>query len=356
MTPMAHSEDPATVFVVEDDADAARFACRALENSGYATSLFSDPDAALAALDRSRCSLLLSDVRLPGMTGLELLSQARQLHPSLPIVLMTAFATLNDTIVALRNGADDYLLKPLTVDVLVSTVNAALDSRRGAQHRVLAIGAHPDDVEIGVGATLVGHVERGDDVTILTLTRGESGGLAVERETEAHRAAKILGAKLILGGLPDTRVPMNGPTVALIEEAVQRIAPTIVYTHSSHDVHQDHRSAHQASLVACRSVPQLYSYQSPSATVDFAPRRFVPVDQAIDRKLAAIAAYRTQVTKCSYLAEDFLLATTRYWGRFIQAEHAEPLEIVRELAQTVPDYRPVRPSISPKEIDQHVPS
>ena len=129
MTPMAHSEDQATVFVVEDDADAARFACRALENSGYATSLFSDPDAALAALDRSRCSLLLSDVRLPGMTGLELLSQARQLHPSLPIVLMTAYYYDKDHVLkrSAANGLKDVVFKkPIKPARLIELIDARI--------------------------------------------------------------------------------------------------------------------------------------------------------------------------------------------------------------------------------------
>lgn len=333
MSMVSGHTDPPTVFVVEDDPDAARFVCRALERRGYGVRLFCHPELALAAMKGPVCSLLLSDVRLPGLTGLELLVQARKVSPQLPIVLMTAFATLDDTIVALRNGADDYLLKPLAVDSLCETIEKVLKGRRSRRRRVLAIGAHPDDVEIGVGATLVDHVERGDEVTILTLTHGESGGPASDRAAEARSAAELVRAHLILGTLRDTSIPPNGLTVDLIEEVVKSVKPTVVYTHSLSDVHQDHRAAHQASLVACRGVPQIFGYQSPSATVDFAPRRFVPVDQFIERKLGAIAAYRTQTTKCSYLAEELLRATARYWGRFVESEYAEPLEVIREQAR-----------------------
>ena len=346
----AAPNDSATIIIVEDDPDAARFVQRALDLAGFEVVSFSRPDEALEALKRLPCSLLLSDVRLPAMTGLDLLQRARRYEPQLPVVLMTAFATLEDATFALRNGADDYLLKPLNAKVLIDTVSKVLAKCRAARDRVLAIGAHPDDVEIGVGATLIDHVDRGDHVTILTLSRGESGGAVADRTEEAKRAAELIGAALILGDLPDTRISTNGPTVDLIEDAVRRLAPMVVYTHSLHDVHQDHRAVHQASLVACRAVPQVFSYQSPSATVDFAPHRFVPVDAAIDRKLAAIAAYRSQKTKCSYLADDLLRATARYWGRFVESDHAEPLEIVRQQVMTRSNSESTQRTIDLREV------
>ena len=150
----------ASVFVVEDDPDASRFVHRSLARAGFAVTMFSRPVDALEALERQPCSLLLSDVRLPGMTGLQLLARSRQVKPELPVVLMTAFATLDDALFALRNGADEYLLKPLTAASVAATVTDVLAARRNGRERVLAIGAHPDDVEIGVGATLAGHVDR----------------------------------------------------------------------------------------------------------------------------------------------------------------------------------------------------
>ncbi|MEM7091790.1 MAG: PIG-L family deacetylase [Actinomycetota bacterium] len=322
------------VFVVEDDPDTNAFARHALERAGFDVASFTNPQDALDALSRVRCRLLLTDVRLPGMTGLELLSRARSHRPDLPILLMTAYAELEDSITALRAGADDFLLKPLTIAGLRSAVAEVLAKRSAnagrTARRVVAIGAHPDDVELGVGGTLAAHVDAGDQVTILTLSRGESGGPAASRAVEAQRAADVLGVELELCDLPDTRLPASGRTVELIEDTVRRTRASTVYTHSLNDVHQDHRAVHQASLVACRSVSQVFTYQSPSATVDFVPRRFIPIDTTLDRKLAAIACYRTQTEKCAYLADDLLRATSRYWGRFVGSDYAEPLEIVHE--------------------------
>ena len=83
--------------------------------------------------------------------------------------------------------------------------------------------------------------------------------------------------------------------MSIIERVVAEVNPTVVYTHSQHDRHQDHRAVHQASSVATRRVQTFACYQSPSATVDFRPNRFVPVDGFLDTKLAQLACFSTPV-------------------------------------------------------------
>jgi hypothetical protein len=87
---------------------------------------------------------------------------------------------------------------------------------------------------------------------------------------------------------------------------------------------------HQASSVATRRVQTFACYQSPSATVDFRPNRFVPVDGFLDTKLAQLACFSTQSGIRAYLEPDFVLATARYWSRFGGAKHCEPLEVLRD--------------------------
>src|SRR5690606_219191 len=140
---------------------------------------------------------------------------------------------------------------------------------------VLAIGAHPDDVEIGVGGILAAHAQAGDSITILTLSRGARGGDADSRQHESLASAEILDARLFVKDLVDTEISGGGATVRLIEEVVQEVQPTIVYTHSSNDRHQDHRAVSEATIAATRRVGTVACYQSPSATIDFRPTRFV---------------------------------------------------------------------------------
>jgi LmbE family N-acetylglucosaminyl deacetylase len=87
---------------------------------------------------------------------------------------------------------------------------------------------------------------------------------------------------------------------------------------------------HRASLVAGRGVPKVFCYEAPSTSVDFHPTRFVNIDEYLERKIEVIQAYTSQVKVRSYLDEELLRATSRYWGRFSQARYVEPLEVVRD--------------------------
>ena len=186
---------------------------------------------------------------------------------------------------------------------------------------VLAIGAHPDDVEIGVGGLLAAHRAAGDSVIILTLCRGDRGGDAEHRQHESLAAAELIGARLFLEDLEDTKISPADPTVSIIERIVDEVGPSVVYTHSQHDRHQDHRAVHHAASVATRRVPTLACFQSPSATVDFHPNRFVPIDGYTDTKLALLAVFCHSVgdprlSRTELRARDgALLVTVRWWDQ-----------------------------------------
>ena len=96
---------------------------------------------------------------------------------------------------------------------------------------------------------------------------------------------------------------------------------------------------HNATLVAARGLPRVYCYQAPSTTVDFRPTRFVAIDEFVDRKIEAIAAFGSQTAIRAYLDEELLRATARYWARFAQSRYVEPLEVVREAELAGPGDR-----------------
>ena len=167
-------------------------------------------------------------------------------------------------------------------------------------------------------------------MTVLTLTGGEAGGVVADRASESQRAAELLGARLIHAALTDTSVSEGGSTIGTILEVVEEIRPSTVYTHTIRDVHQDHRNAHSATLVAARGISRIFCYQAPSTTVEFKPTRFVAIDEFLEGKLEVIQAYTSQVKIRDYLDEELLRATARYWSRFSQARYVEPLEVVRD--------------------------
>jgi LmbE family N-acetylglucosaminyl deacetylase len=110
------------------------------------------------------------------------------------------------------------------------------------------------------------------------------------------------------------------------------VQPTVIYTHSVHDVHQDHRNTNLAVMVAARRVGRVYCFQSPSATVDFRPTFFVAIDEHIDRKLESIRAFASQFAIRDYLDPDLIVSTARYWSRFTDGRHAEAFEGIRDRA------------------------
>jgi LmbE family N-acetylglucosaminyl deacetylase len=282
----------------------------------------------------------VTDIEMPGMNGLEFLGRLRELQPGLPVVVMTAHASVDYAVEALRREADDFMVKPVRRDDVIQTVRKAVETgrtRRAAARTqtVLAIGAHPDDVELGIGGTLAAHRSAGDQVVVLTLSRGARGGEVGDRQEESLAAAELIGARLFLEDLEDTRISEADPTVSIIERVVAQVKPTIVYTHSRNDRHQDHRAVHQAALVATRNVPTFACYQSPSATVDYRPTRFVSIDGFTDTKLALLACFGSQAGIRTYMADDFVLATARYWSRYGGGSHAEPLEVIREASAVV---------------------
>lgn len=323
----------ADVVLVEDDPFGAAAARYILETRAECTVRhFAKPLDALEALDVAPADIIISDVRLPGMDGLEFVRRLRRSGSSTPVVMTTSYATLDIAVEAVRVGASAFIQKPITQDELLAELDRALAQAPTPNPRrnVLAVGAHPDDVEIGIGGTLAMHAEAGDAITVLTLSRGTVGGDPALREAEAQAAAAILGATLILGDLEDTKIEERGATVDLVEQAVAKAHPDVVYTHSINDVHQDHRSTHQAVLVGARSVPDIMCFQSPSATVGFRPTRFISVDSHLQRKLDLISAHRSQTDTRGYLDPDLIRSTARYWGRFAGSTLAEPLEVERE--------------------------
>lgn len=163
---------------------------------------------------------------------------------------------------------------------------------------MLAVGAHPDDVELGCAGTLALCKRAGYEVYILVLTRGEASGDPIIRQRECEQAAKTIGAdKVFFGGLHDTKVTEGIETIAEIENVINSSKPDIVFSNSQKDQHQDHRNTGLASLSAARKVQKVLLYESPAAFREFCPQIFVNIDSTLNIKLKALEAYASQSTK-----------------------------------------------------------
>jgi LmbE family N-acetylglucosaminyl deacetylase/CheY-like chemotaxis protein len=322
------------ILLVEDDAIFAAVTAEVMRERALVR-WTPTAESAIAAAGEKDWDLIITDIELPGMSGLELVMKIKAAQPHVATLILTGHRSFDNAVEAIRVGADDFLTKPVDRRTLIEKIDelAALSARRkaAASAAVLAIGAHPDDVEVGAGGTLLGHVAQGHEVSILVLTGGETGGMPAERAREAARAAELMGVRLFHTNLADSSVSEGGATIGEITRVIEELAPDTIYTHSSHDLNQDHRNVHHATTVAAQRVPRVFCYQSPSSTVEFRPTRFVPVDEFMDRKLAVIRSYTSQVKQRRYLDAELLRATSRYWSRYGHSRFVEPLEVARDV-------------------------
>ncbi len=164
--------------------------------------------------------------------------------------------------------------------------------------RVLAIAAHPDDVEIGCGGTLIKYAERGHDVFLLVITKGEKGGDPEVRVAEQIRSAEIMGVREVFWGeFMDTELLNRGnDIIRLVEYYLDRIEPDFIFVNAFDDTHQDHRTVNRSVLSATRYVKNVLFYEVPT-TSSFSPQVFVDISDFLDRKIMALEAHASQVMK-----------------------------------------------------------
>jgi LmbE family N-acetylglucosaminyl deacetylase len=195
--------------------------------------------------------------------------------------------------------------------------------------RVLAVGAHPDDIELGCGATLMAHRARGDQVALLVLTGGERGPQTDgSRRQEQEVAAEILGASLYWGEFEDGAVPAGRPCIDLVEQVLRETGAEMLYTHVPRDTHQDHRAAAEAALAAARCTSRILMFETPS-TRGFAPNLFTDAAPYLEGKLAALRAHMSQVLKNRLVDLEAVEAQARYRGFQARLRHAEAFETDR---------------------------
>jgi DNA-binding NtrC family response regulator len=124
---MHDSVKPARILVVDDDHSQRSLLETFLRAKGYRTQSAGSGEAALQLLAEESFAMMISDVRMPGMSGIETFRRARQRHQSLPVLLVTAFADIRSAVTAMRDGAVNYLAKPIDLDELIASVRLALE-------------------------------------------------------------------------------------------------------------------------------------------------------------------------------------------------------------------------------------
>jgi len=195
---------------------------------------------------------------------------------------------------------------------------------------VIAIGAHPDDIEIGAGGSIALHRARGDVVRFLVLTRGGELSEPAKREAEAREAADVLDVGDVqIMEYDDTKVPYDNEIVKRIDDHLQQIDVDRAYMHTEEDTHQDHRHAALASIAAGRNTDEVLAFESPSTRSSFDPQYYNSLNEEfLERKIEAIRTHESQREK-KYLEAEAMKGLARFRGRQANTRYAEAFQVIR---------------------------
>lgn len=197
---------------------------------------------------------------------------------------------------------------------------------------VLGVAAHGDDIALGCGGAIAKHVKAHDEVFLLVLTKGEEGGDPEVRTKETVKSAVVLGIprkNVYFGNLPDARMFENlRKAILKIENLTDKCNPFRVYTSSSRDRHQDHVATAMATKAACRKVPQILAYETPSTLTEFSPQVFIDISSVLSLKVKAIRLHQSQSRK-GYMKAEAARGLARFRGLQAGAKAAEAFEVYR---------------------------
>lgn len=215
---------------------------------------------------------------------------------------------------------------------------------------VLAIGCHPDDLEIGCGGTLTKYVRQGHNVVMCHVANGNMGHALIMpdelreiRTTEAEEAGRLIGASEVINlDVPDLEVDSyNRSTVKKVIDVIRYTKPDVIITHSPEDYMKDHLEVNKLVFDASfsSSVPHMFTnnpaypgivpvlYMDTLAGVNFLPDEYVDISETIETKISAVECHQSQVIwmkdhdKIDFL--DFVRTVSKFRGLQSGAAFAE---------------------------------
>ncbi len=207
--------------------------------------------------------------------------------------------------------------------------------------KVLAIGAHFDDVELGCGGTIARHTRSGDEATVLVITNSGFTNYAqqVIRKPEialeeGKRAADILGVnEMICGEFPTNNLAWNDDLARCMIRVIEEKKIEMVYTHWTGDTHLDHSVVARASIMAARHVPRLFMYRSNYYDSDshFRGNFYVDITDTLEQKKRAMMAHESEFKRTGEKWLRFFVNQNQNDGQKIGVDYAECFEVLKYL-------------------------
>lgn len=206
---------------------------------------------------------------------------------------------------------------------------------------ILAMGAHPDDIEIGCGGTLLKYARAGHRVRLMILTDGARGGDSDVRRNEQLASSRILGTREIFwGGYRDTELPVAREAIQQIEDVVKKVDPAFIFVNYPDDTHQDHRHLATCTVTATRYTRNVLFYETPT-TQNFSPTVYVDIDGLLEDKVRCLEAHASQVRKTNVEGLSILevaRASAQFRGLQGRVRAAEAFVPLRLFINVGPDH------------------
>ena len=202
--------------------------------------------------------------------------------------------------------------------------------------RILVFGAHPDDIEIGMGGTITKLVKLGHDVimVIATLPNFTIADNKDERKLEAISSATILGCNIPeFLDLAQEDIVFGRRMVTLVDSLIKKYNTSTVYTQWIGDSHQDHQILTQSVIAASRNVNNLYMYETtiPGGLTEkaFRPQLYVDITKEMENKTKSLKCFKSQNLRCGPFWIDAIVGRSIYRGYQMNTKYAEAFEIVK---------------------------
>ena len=213
--------------------------------------------------------------------------------------------------------------------------------------KVLAIGAHPDDIEFGCGGTLIKHYLQGDHIHYLCMTSGQSiDGVSGEvlrtseqHEIEVNKAIDILGCNTVKrADFKDLHIPFSFESVNVIEKEIKKHNIDTIYTHWAGDANQDHIAVFKSTMAAARYIPNVFCYEQIPV-----PRMsenqmdinyYVNIDNEFINKIKASLCHQSQIVKYKshgFNVEENLTTLAKFRGIQAGCKYAEAFKTIKQV-------------------------
>ncbi|NNF11670.1 MAG: response regulator [Gemmatimonadetes bacterium] len=288
-----------------------------------------DGDQALDRLGQERWDLIVTDLNLPGADGFTIIRRARALYPTLPILVTTGYTQAHYEEQALRAGADQVMIKPLTQNDFVSRVWAMIEDEDLFEVTdskvVLAIEGRLGDAEMGCGGTLMRAVEDDATVVIVPILMAEDDASPEELKA-ASLAADILGVELrvdrtLFGDISGQK--------DLIERTINELRPTTLYLSAPDDKDPSRSKASAVAAEVSLGVDNVFGFETATSDLGFKPSHFVDIRAQMVLKMEALATYQSLGAARVDLRPRMAQAYARYWGRYRDFTEVEAFQQIR---------------------------